>query len=117
LIPDSEQTALLLEKCAGRFFTWPDLPRLSDWATELPQSIREKHLRLCMAVAWANLALSKINGVEPWLKIIEDRLNITAGTALRDPGLDPNRALSCSKFSLSACNPRMNRVPLSRSSL
>jgi LuxR family maltose regulon positive regulatory protein len=87
-IPDISRAIELLEQNAGLFFTGNELPQLVELARGLPVEQIKDHPNLCMAVAWASLAIT--DPQISWLEFIERHFALPAEIALKDDHLDPN---------------------------
>jgi LuxR family maltose regulon positive regulatory protein len=87
-IPDYASAAELLQSHASAFFVKNQLPQLVELARKLPVEHVQARPALCMAVAWATVALSDAQG--SWLELIERHFALPAETALLDNELDPN---------------------------
>lgn len=88
-IPDPERVAQLLDRHMVLFFYQNELPQLVALARTLPSAIRARYPRLCMAVAWAVVALYQ--DPQEWLAEIERSYGQSAAAALSDPALGQDR--------------------------
>ncbi|GAP06430.1 ATP-dependent transcriptional regulator [Anaerolinea thermolimosa] len=88
-IPDAERVTHLLDRHVVLFFYQNELPQLVTLARTLPQEIRTHYPHLCMAIAWAVVALYQ--NPQEWLAEIERFFGQCAEAALSDLSLDQNR--------------------------
>jgi len=87
-IPDEVRATEILQRHLGLFFYRGELPQLTDFARNIPGSLRHQYPLLCCAVAWAMIATRQPS--EPWLESIEKHYGLSAEAALTDDTLDNN---------------------------
>ena len=87
-IPDYARAAELLQAYASSFFITNQLPQLLEFARKLPVEQVQARPTLCMATAWASIALS--DPQSSWLEYIEHHFATRAEVALQEEALDPN---------------------------
>jgi len=86
-IPDTARAIELLQNHSGHFFGNNQLPQFLDLVQRLPVEQIKARPALCMAIAWASLAINQ--AVDPWLELIEEYFHLKASAALTQEKLAP----------------------------
>jgi LuxR family transcriptional regulator, maltose regulon positive regulatory protein len=86
-IPDIARATNLLQDHSGYFFGNNQLPQFLDLIQKLPLELIKARPSLCMAIAWASMAINQAYG--SWLEMVEEHFNLKAEAALTDEDLDP----------------------------
>lgn len=84
------QAANLIMVCVFEIFSTNQLATLLNWWSRIPQDLQSQNLSLCMATAWAWLAIGKWQEAERHLQLVESGLGLKMKALLTDiEDLDP----------------------------
>ncbi|MGE5376390.1 MAG: LuxR C-terminal-related transcriptional regulator [Bacteroidota bacterium] len=87
-IPDTGRAIRLLQVHSGNFFANNQLPMFLELVHKVPVEQIKVHPSLCMAIAWASLAINEAEG--PWLGFVEDYYHRKAESVFTDEEIAPD---------------------------